>query len=158
MDLGAKINEMASELLTEPDHFLVDVVISGNRGQKKVIVIVDGDEGVTIEDCALLSRAISAKLDETELIPEKYTLEVSTPGVDFPLKLKRQYRKNVGRDFKISLKDKSQVVGKLIAALDETIQLEVSKKGSKKGNKKVVEEMVIPFDHIDKALVQISFK
>ncbi len=158
MDLGAKINEMASELLSEPDHFLVDVVITGNRGQKKVIVIIDGDNGVTIEDCALLSRAISAKLDETELIPEKYTLEVSTPGVDFPLKLNRQFKKNVGRDFKISLKDKSQLTGKLIAALDDTIQLEVDKKRSKKGNKKEVEEMVIPFDRIDKAFVQISFK
>lgn len=158
MDLSANITEMAtSSLSKEPHLFLVDVVISGNRVQKKVVVIIDGDEGATIEDCAKLSRALSAKLDEEEIIPEKYTLEVSTPGVDFPLKLKRQYKKHIGRGFKITLADKSQVKGKLIGSNDEAISIEFEEK-DKKSKKIEMKTMELPFDMIDKAFVQISFK
>lgn len=157
MDLNTQIEEMATSLLTKPGHFLVEVVISGNRVQKKLIVIIDGDNGVTIEDCANLSRSLSNKLDETDLIPEHYTLEVTTPGVDFPLKLKRQYKKNVGRGFKVTLKDKSVVKGKLVNTLSDSIELEYEEKTGK-GKKKELKKMDIPFDMIDKAFVQISFK
>lgn len=158
MDLSTTITEMAASLLKEPHLFLVDVVISGNRVQKKVVVIIDGDEGTTIEDCAKLSRALSAQLDEEETIPEKYTLEVSTPGVDFPLKLKRQYKKHLGRGFKITLTDKSLVKGKLIGIGDEFIEVEFEEKKDKKSKKKDIKTMELPFDMIDKAFVQISFK
>lgn len=159
MDLSTSITEMAASLLKEPHLFLVDVVISGNRVQKKVVVIIDGDNGATIEDCAKLSRALSAKLDEDEeVIPEKYTLEVTTPGVDFPLQLKRQYKKHIGRGFKITLTDKSQVKGKLIGAGEETIEIEFEEKVDKKSKKKEMKTMELPFDMIDKAFVQISFK
>ena len=157
MDLNAEISRMVSALLKEPTHFLVDVVISGNRVQKKLIVIIDGDKGVTIEDCANLSRALSSKLDEEDLIPDNYTLEVTTPGIEFPLKLKRQYLKNVGRGFKVTLKDKSIVKGTLIAAGNESIKSEFEERVSK-GNKKEMKTMDIPFEMIDKAFVQISFK
>ncbi|GAB1446483.1 MAG: ribosome maturation factor RimP [Cyclobacteriaceae bacterium] len=156
MDLSTHITELvASLLLKEPHLFLVDIVISGNRVQKKVVVIIDGDEGVTIENCAKLSRALSAELDDEELVPENYALEVTTPGVDFPLKLKRQYKKHIGRGFKISLIDKSEIKGKLIGSTEEFIELEIEEKINKK---KEVKTMEIPFDMIDKALVQISFK
>ena len=159
MDLSTSITEMAASLLKEPHLFLVEVVISGNRIQKKVVVIIDGDNGATIEDCAKLSRALSAKLDEEDdSIPENYTLEVTTPGVDFPLKLKRQYKKHIGRGFKITLTDKSQVKGKLISTSDESIEIEFEEKTDKKSKKKEMKTMELPFDMIDKAFVQISFK
>lgn len=157
MDLNPRIAELVNSLLSKPEHFLVEVAISGNRVQKKVVVILDGDQGVTIEVCAALSRALSDRLDEENLIPENYTLEVTTPGVDSPLKLKRQYKKNEGRGFKITLKDKSQVKGKLIASGEESISLEYEEKTGK-GKKKELKTMEIPFHLIDKALVQISFK
>ena len=154
MDLSAEIAEMTASLLKDPSHFLVDVVISGNRVQRKVIVIIDGDKGITIEDCANVSRGLSAMMDEKNLIEENYTLEVTTPGVDSALKLKRQYKKNVGRGFKVTLDDKSIVKGKLVATGESSIQIEVEEKGKKKELKTID----IPFDKIDKALVQISFK
>ena len=157
MDLNTQIEEMANSLLPKPSHFLVEVVTSGNRVQKKLMVIIDGDDGVTIEDCAQLSRSLSSQLDETNLISENYTLEVTTPGVDFPLKLKRQYRKNVGRGFKVTLKDKSIVKGTLINTHSDSIELEIEEKKAK-GKKKELKKMDIPFDMIDKAFVQISFK
>lgn len=157
MDLNARIAGLVNSLLTKPEHFLVEVIISGNRIQKKVVVIIDGDQGVSIEDCAKLSRALSDQLDQGDLISENYTLEVTTPGVDSPLQLKRQYKKNVGRGFKITLKDKSQIKGKLINSGDESIGMEYEEKTGK-GKKKEIKTMEIPFDMIDKAFVQISFK
>lgn len=155
MDLNEKIAKMAISHLADPDQFLVEVIISGSRVQKKIVVIIDGDNGVTIEDCAKLSRSLSTELDEENLIEEKYTLEVSTPGIDFPLKLKRQYKKNVGRGFKITLKDKTIIKGILKSATEESILVEVEEKA---GKKKEVKTMDIPFDQIEKAFVQVSFK
>ncbi len=159
MELSTRITELVTSLLSkEPNLFLVDVVISGNRVQKKVIIIIDGDMAATIEDCAILSRTLSAKLDEGEIISENYTLEVTTPGVDFPLKLKRQYKKHIGRGFKITLSDKSEVKGKLIGFNDGSVEIEFEVKADKKSKKVEMKTMEIPFEMIDKALVQISFK
>lgn len=156
MDLKAEITEMAVSLLTKPDLFLVDTVISGNKVQKKIVVIVDGDQGVTIEDCASISRGLSAKLDEKSLIEENYTLEVTTPGVDMPLQLRRQYLKNVGRSLKVTLADKSIVKGKLTQVTELNIVLAVEEKEKKKKSEE--KKVELPFNSIDKALVQISFK
>ncbi|MEQ8304119.1 MAG: ribosome maturation factor RimP [Cyclobacteriaceae bacterium] len=155
MELNEKIAEMTMAQLTNSSQFLVDVVITGNQAQRKILVVLDGDNGVTIEDCAKVSRAISSELDELDLIEGKFTLEVSTPGVDQPLKLKRQFKKNEGRGFKIVLKDKSILKGTLVAADESKVELESEEKVNKK---KEVLRRSIPFDQIDKAFVQISFK
>lgn len=155
MDLNEKIAKMAISHLADPHQFLVEVIISGSRVQKKIVVIIDGDHGVTIEDCAKLSRALSTELDEENLIEENYTLEVSTPGIDFPLKLKRQYKKNIGRGFKITLKDKTIVKGILKSTTEESIQIDAEEKA---GKKREVKTMDVPFDQIEKAFVQVSFK
>ena len=155
MELNDRIAEMTKAQLTNSSQFLVDVVITGNRAQQKILVVVDGDDGVTIEDCARISRAISSELDELDLIEGKFTLEVSTPGVDQPLKLKRQFKKNEGRGFKIVLKDKSILEGTLVATDELAVELEYEEKVNKK---KEMLRRSIPFDQIDKAFVQISFK
>ena len=70
--------------------------------------------GITIDDCANLNRELSKELDEITLsLQDSYLLEVSTPGLDQPLKLKRQYKKNIGRRLKVKLADKA-VEGKLV--------------------------------------------
>jgi ribosome maturation factor RimP len=155
MDLNEKIGEIARIHLPDEEHFVVEVVISGNRTQKKILVVVDGDRGVTIDDCARLSRALSSTLDQENLMQEDYTLEVSTPGVDHPLKLRRQYKKNVGRMFKLVLTDKQIERGKLTGLTEEEIQLE---QAYGEGKKKELKTIRIPFSRIEKALVQVSFK
>lgn len=147
---------MALSQLTDPAHFLVDVTVSGGSSQKKVVVVLDGDKGVTIVDCAKVSRGLAAMLDEQELIAQNYTLEVTTPGLESPLKLVRQYKKNIGRTLKVTLKDKSQLRGKLQEASDSGIRLESEYKNEKK--KIETKEVEIPYEQINKALVQISFK
>ena len=154
MELEDQIKQIAETKLTDPSQFIVDVNISARKGPKKVLVIMDGDQGVNIDDCALLSREISQVLDESPLMDEAYTLEVSTPGLDQPLKLKRQYVKNIGRKLKVKLADKIEE-GKLDAVTDEAITL-TKETGS--GKKKESTTISISFSQIEKAFVLVSFK
>jgi len=132
------------------DLFLVDVIIKGKNIGKKVIVLVDGDKGVSIDQCAKISRSISDEFEQTELIDGAYKLEVSSPGLDYPIKMKRQFVKNVGRNLDVEKADESRLQGKLIDVGD-SIVLEVSEK-------KQVTKVEIPIENIKKANVLVSFK
>lgn len=151
MEFVEEIRQLANRALGNQSQFIVDIVVSSRRSPKKVLVIVDGDQGVTIDDCATLSTALSKLLDDTGLLDEQYFLEVSTPGLDQPLKLKRQYKKNIGRNLKVKLQNKI-VEGKLSGVTDEAIEL-VQKTGKKETG--LIE---IPFADIEKAFVLVSFK
>lgn len=155
MTLEETIKSYAEKAITDSRQFLVDVVVSARKGPKKVLVIVDGDEGVSIDDCARVSRELSKVLDETEFGgDESYTLEVSTPGLDQPLKLIRQYQKNVGRRLKVKLSDKTEE-GKLVDVTQEAVVLE---KEIGSGKKKETTKIEINFSQIEKAFVLVSFK
>src|SRR5688572_13522545 len=130
MGLEEEIKNIASQKLTDRAQFIVEVVVSARKGPKKLLVVVDGDQGVSIDDCATLSRELSKELDESTLVDESYTLEVSTPGLDQPLKLKRQYVKNIGRRLKVKMADKIEE-GKLDTVNDEGITL-ISETGTGK--------------------------
>ncbi len=153
MDIAQKIRELAESHLTDATHFVVDVVISKHKPHK-VSVFLDGDNGITIDHCSNLSRALSEDLDKLDLIKDNYMLEVGTPGLDQPLKLKRQFVKNIGRGLKVVRKDKTTWQGKLTAAT-ESVTLEVEEKVGKKMEIKPVE---IPYSEIEKAIVIVSFK
>ena len=154
MDVVEEIRNIAAGNLS-PDKFVVEVLISGKKIPKRVLVIVDGDRGVTIDDCAELSRALSKNLDERALFgDENYLLEVSTPGLDHPLKLKRQYYKNTGRSLKVTTKERV-VEGKLKEVTDDKIVLMLE---TGTGKKKEISETEIPFSEIDKTFVLVSFK
>ena len=146
--------ELAEASLLNSGQFLVDVVAS-SRNISKITVIVDGDEGVTIGDCGLISRELSKKLDDVDFGTDHYVLEVSTPGLDHPLKLKRQFQKNKGRGLKVHRKDKSIVLGKLLSTDGEIITL---KQETKEGKVTTENDVIIPFEDIEKAFVMVSFK
>jgi ribosome maturation factor RimP len=154
MDLIDKVRELAQSCLADESLFLVEVKISSRAGAR-VLVILDGDKGVTIEVCTRVSRALAEMLDKSDLIDENYTLEVTTPGLDHPLKLKRQYVKNVGRGFKVHTKSKGMIEGKLAMVNDQEIVLQHEVKEGKKMEVRTIE---IPFEEIEKAFVMVSFK
>lgn len=156
MELGAKIKELAESALEEQGHFIVDVLFFEKQRPSKVMVIVDGDNGVTIDACATLSRKLASALDERNLIEQAYVLEVTTPGIDQPLKMKRQFFKNAGRQFKVHRKDKTIVQGKLESVTDEQLTILVAP--DKKLKEKEGKVVVVPFDQVEKALVMVSFK
>jgi len=150
-----EIKRMADASLTGDHQFLVDVKVTARKGPKKVLVIVDGDSGVSIDDCAAISRTLSQKLDDSGILGEEnYMLEVSTPGLDQPLKFHRQYVRNIGRRLKVTTVG-TVIEGKLEHVSETGITL-VSETGS--GKKKETKSYEIAFDAIDRALVLVSFK
>ncbi|MEO7991125.1 MAG: ribosome maturation factor RimP [Chryseolinea sp.] len=154
MEIAEEIRKIAESKLADPSHFVVDVVASLTKSPRRIMVILDGDNSITIDDCANLSRELSGVLEENGLAGENYLLEVSTPGLDHPLKLKRQYKKNIGRGVKVKLQDK-QVEGKLTGVTEDNITLEQE---IGKGKKKEIQTVEIQFSEIEKTFVLVSFK
>jgi ribosome maturation factor RimP len=154
MEIEEEIRKIAEERLVGPDKFIVEVIVSSRKAPQKVTVIVDGDVGVNIDDCATISRELSKALDDLALLDERYVLEVSTPGLDQPLKFKRQYKKNIGRRLKVKFLDRV-AQGKLLDADDEKITV-AEETGV--GKKKTIVPIQIHFSEIDKSFVLVSFK
>jgi ribosome maturation factor RimP len=154
MDIAAEIKKIAEEKLENPSLFVVDVVVTAKKGPKKVVVLLDGDEPPSIDDCANLSRSLSASLDEVTWLEDAYTLEVSTPGVDHPLKFQRQYAKHIGRKLKIKLAS-GLIEGKFVSQSEDALVL-LQEIGT--GKKKEEKEIEIPFSAIEKTFVIVSFK
>lgn len=157
MDLEAKINDYLQEIITDPNYFVVDIVVSGSD-KRKIIILLDGDEGVDIDFCASVSRQLSARLEEDEVMGDQaYILEVSSPGLDHPLMNERQYKKNIGREIKVETTDDAIITGELLKVEPDFILVNQQKK--EKGSKKIKEEEVsIPFQSIKKTKVLVSFK
>lgn len=154
MSVENRVIELVEEKISDrPDLFLVDVKMHSNG---KLIILMDGDQGINIKDCAAISRHVGYHLEEENVLEQAYNLEVSSPGIDTPLTLLRQYIKNIGRSISITMVDGSKREGKLLAASDNNIQLEEAKK--EKGKKAVKIENTIFLDQIKETKVLISFK
>jgi ribosome maturation factor RimP len=154
-DLKHVIVDLVEKHLPDAEHFIVEVKIERVADKTKVLVLVDADQGMTIAACAKLSRALSGELETSELLEDAYTLEVSSPGLDYPLTEKRQYLKNQGRSLKVYLQTGEEILGKLKEVEELGIKLGVTKK--EKGKKSVEEERIVPFNEIKKSIVQVSF-
>ncbi|MDI9309036.1 MAG: ribosome assembly cofactor RimP [Limnohabitans sp.] len=154
MGFRKKVEELLIQSLVEhPDLFLIDLVITDSY---KIIVTLDGDNGVQLQDCVSVSRVIENNLDREE---QDFSLEVASAGISSPLKLVRQYKKNVGRTLKV--KTKEQVIeAHLLDASDENITLEWSSREPKKigkGKETVLHNVNIPYGEIVEAFVTITF-
>ena len=97
----SKLVEMLTSIASARNVFLVGMEEQKERGQRVIKAFVDTDEGITIVLCAEINREFGAALDAQNLINEPYELEISSPGIDRPLKLLRQYKKNLGRKFTV---------------------------------------------------------
>ena len=145
----ALINEIIS---SEPEYFLVEIKIKPTNNIK---VFIDGDKGISIEKCVYFNRQLYKKIDEAGWFPQgDFSLEVSSPGVDKPLKLRRQYQKNIGRNIEVIFNDDTRKEGKLLQAGSQDIILE---QVNGKGKKAEIQQLVIPFSNIKTITVQIQF-
>jgi ribosome maturation factor RimP len=154
MEVVEQIRSLVESNLTDTSQFVVDVAVKGHRGPTKVLIVIDGDNGVTIDDCANLSRELSRAFEDIQLFDDSYTLEVSTPGLDQPLRLQRQYTKNIGRKLKV-VSTNGVVEGKLVAVMDDKIILEQE---LIQGKQKAITNKEIAFSDIEKTFVLVSFK
>jgi ribosome maturation factor RimP len=144
----SKIETVVSNLLQGTDKFLVEVDVSATN---IIDIYVDGDKGINISECASLSRRIESEFDREE---EDYELRVSSPGLDKPFKLYRQYKKYVGRPIRVELIDGQKWKGMLVQLNEEGIELE--RVIEKKKNETVKETIL--FDLVKMARPEITFK
>ena len=137
---------------TDPENFLVEVKI---RPGNNVKVFVDADKGISIDKLASYNRRLYRQLEESDLFPNNdFSLEISSPGLDEPLKLHRQYLKNISRYVEVILKNGIKKEGKLIAATENGIVIE-EETGNKK--KKEIQAHSFSYDDIKTTKIQIKF-
>jgi len=156
MNIEKRVVELVEEKIAEierPDLFLVSAKLHSNG---KLIILVDGDNGIGIAECVQISRYVGFKLEEEDVIKTPYNLEVSSPGIDTPLTLTRQYTKNIGRNLAIKMADGSKREGNLTAITEDAVMIE--EKIKEKGKKAELVESVIPIEQITETKVLISFK
>ncbi|BDD10343.1 ribosome maturation factor RimP [Fulvitalea axinellae] len=158
-ELKSLIRELAEGLLDNEEYFVVGVVFGSAPGSVSVRILLDGDNGISIDECGKLSRALGDVIEERELFAGKYVLEVSTPGIDYPLEGLRRYRKNIGRVLKVTFLDKEEkpAKGELLAVDEDSITINEEIKEKGKGKKVTFAEKTIPFAAIEQAKVVISF-
>eukprot|EP01105_Mastigella_eilhardi_P001724 TRINITY_DN12084_c0_g1_i1.p2 TRINITY_DN12084_c0_g1~~TRINITY_DN12084_c0_g1_i1.p2 ORF type:complete len:127 (-),score=11.04 TRINITY_DN12084_c0_g1_i1:439-819(-) len=125
------------------------------RPNKILEILLDGDNGVNIDDCAQVSRHVGFHLEEENVIDDAYRLEVSSPGIDANFVNIRQYQKNIGRTVQVKLNDNTKVEGTLLT-VDE-MKINVLHKIKEKGKKAQEVEKELPFDQIKATKVVISF-
>lgn len=145
-----QIRDKVTAILDGSALFLTDINIKPTNNIK---VFVDGDSGVTIDAVARLNRALHKQIEEAGWFPEgDFSLEVSSPGVDEPLKFFRQYIKNIGRKVSVTLADNTTKTGILKDATEERLILEETV-----GKKKETVNSEIPFSEVIRTVVQVVF-
>jgi ribosome maturation factor RimP len=153
MSMEVQIEQRVNRLIEmEPDVFLVEVRIKPTNNVK---VFLDADNGISIDRLVQFNRRLYKEFEEEQVFPNNdFSLEISSPGLDEPLKLNRQYKKNIGRYVEVVQTDGARTEGKLISAEDDQVVVE-EEKG--KGKKKETIEHIIPFTNIKTTKIQIKF-
>ncbi len=147
-----KISALAESLAESHGVNVLDVEMAGSVTRPQVRVFIDREGGVTLDDCAAFSRALSALFDVEDPIPTSYTLEVSSPGLDRPLKKLKHFEQSKGRLAKVVLKQKIDGeyvhVGRIMDIREGVVVLKTAD----------VKEVIVPFDMISRARLEIELK
>ncbi|MBI1781497.1 MAG: ribosome maturation factor [Sphingobacteriales bacterium] len=151
--LISTVENMLGDIIgPHPDMFLVEIRVKPTNNVK---VFIDADSGISIEKCISVNRALYKKMEESGLFPNgDFSLEVSSPGLDEPLKLFRQYKKNIGRNVEVITKDGQRKEGKLLEVSEDGFIVEETKGKNKK--KEVINHTFL-FDHIKTTKIQAVF-
>jgi len=136
------------EISEKNNLFLLEVLFRGTERNWVIEIFIDGEDILSADDCARISREINQVIEEKELLNSAYRLDVSSPGVDRPLKYFKQYKKHINRKFEIRYKsgeNKKSITGKLVKIEDNNLYFYSGR------------EQVIKFEDIIKAKVLVSF-
>jgi len=155
MNIDSQIQAIEQKVMAliapDPENFLVEVKI---RPGNNVKIFVDADRGMSIDKLAHYNRSLYRQIEESGLFPNNdFSLEISSPGLDEPLRLSRQYLKNIGRYVEVLLKNGIKKEGKLISATDKDIVIE-----EEKGNKKKKEVILHSLSYDDIKTTKIKIK
>ncbi|MCK5470189.1 MAG: ribosome maturation factor RimP [Cyclobacteriaceae bacterium] len=155
MDLNKEVAGLVKQFIDNDEIFLVEVNIKGKPGNQKIQVFIDGDQYVDVDECTKISRKLSDELEGRDLIEGRYIIEVSSPGVDKPLKLIRQYPKHIGRELEVITRNKKKYQGALLGVIDE--EIEISIKSSKIKKELNSESLKLSLGDIEEAKVVLRF-
>ncbi len=151
-EIKKRISDLAVSTAGEYGVEVIDVELAGNMRKPMVRIFIDKENGVTLDDCERFSRAFSAVLDVEDPIRTSYTLEVSSPGLDRPLKKVNDFERSVGKLVRIitkkSIDKQNFFVGRILEVKDAGIRL-VADNGK---------EVTIPFEQVSKARLEIELK
>lgn len=149
----AEVEGMLNDLLAaQPEDFLVSIKVKPTNNIK---IFIDSDVGMSIEKCVRYNRRLYALIEEKAMFPEgNFSLEISSPGVDEPLKTHRQFVKNIGRNVLVVFQDDTEKEGKLLEVTEADILIEQT---TGKGKKAETKQFLIPFENIRKTIVQVQF-
>lgn len=152
-EIATRVRALAVPVVDELDVELVEVEVRGAHGSRVVRIVGDSPEGLDLDLIADLSREIGDRLDEDDFIGAKYTLEVSSPGVDRPLRTPMNFRRNIGREMRvmrtrdaIDRGEKGELVGTLDAVDDHALTLKVGK-----------DTVTVPHDDVDHGKVVLPW-
>ena len=155
MEFRERVESLLNEfLVTREDLFLIDLKISAGDD---ITVILDGDNGVSLQDCLDASRAIEFNMDRED---HDFSLQVMSAGLSEPLNSPRQFKKNLGRNIEVLLNDSTKIEGELAKVEDDGVALLLRYRKPKevgKGKVDVEEEKHIAYSDIKKALVVVKF-
>lgn len=149
-----KIQQLVEEKISGTPNFIVDISVKPGN---KITVLMDSDKGIVIADCVQVSRHIESNLNRDV---EDFSLEVSSPGLDYPLKKVRQYKKNIGRQVSSTTKEGEKVTGKLIDADENGIVIETKSKErieGKKSKQLIINNINLTYNQLKETKVVLSF-
>lgn len=149
--VDVRVQRLLEEVIADTAYYIVEVQVRGAKGAQSVNIFIDNDEGVGVDELARLSRELRFLIDTEEVLTGNYQLTVSSPGVDRPLKLPRQFRKNVGRTVQVHYKKVeggfTETTGELTIADDVGIEVTPPKKESRR----------IAYDNIEWAKIRLPW-
>jgi len=145
----AEVIRIIEQTVAENNYLLIETVFRGQSNSLVIEIFIDGDEDLLVDQCADVSRKIISEIEKQDLIKKKYRLDVSSPGVDRPLKYLRQYKKHINRNIKIEFANEAGVLLKKQAKL-----IRVEEENLVFFDK---EELTVKFNSIKNAKVLISF-
>ena len=146
--LNEKILTIAQQITAVKNLLLIDIVLRGNERNRVIEIFIDGEDIVSAETCALVSREINHIINTDNIIESSYRLDVSTPGVEKPLKYLTQFKKHIQRKFEVEYKTEDKTgkfQGKLIDIQDDVLIFDCGR------------EVQVKFNSIIKATVLVSF-
>ncbi len=152
-NLSQLIQKELDVFFEDTDLFVVEIVVLPSE---KIKIFADGEKNITIDQCVKISRHMEEYLESNNLVSEKYSIEVSSPGMDLPLRVKRQYEKSKGREVSVLLNNGERFDGLLEDYSDDGVTIKVEKK--KKG--KILESKTMDFSFVDikSTTKKITFK
>ena len=152
-ELLKAIQNFVTPIISEMGYDLVDVELAGSDRNRVVRIFVAKDGGIQLDDCVRISRTVSDEIDIIDLIPGRYRLEVSSPGIDRPLRTMRDFQRNLGREVTLHFRKpereeiaKTPVAGSIENVTDDAVTLKTTE-GT----------LAVPTDVIDHGKVAIRF-